>query len=285
MTFRLAPAMTLFASYGQSARAPTPVELACASEDAPCSLPNAFLADPPLDQVVATSAEVGLLGATDGGLQWQVGAFHTVNEDDILFQTTGGAQGNVGFFDNVSDTRRAGIEVSLSQRRSRLQWFVEYSFIEATFEEAFIVNSPNHPIFEADPAAAQIVGEDKLRVASGSRIPGIPEHQANLGVDFAFAGRFSLGADVMLRSGVYLRGDEINGLDKTDGYAILNLRGEYRIGDHVTVFARIENALDEEYETFGLLGEPDEVFADFADPRFFGAGPPLGAWLGVKIKL
>ena len=36
------------------------VELACASEDAPCNLPNAFLADPPLEQVVAKSAEIGL---------------------------------------------------------------------------------------------------------------------------------------------------------------------------------------------------------------------------------
>jgi iron complex outermembrane recepter protein len=285
MTFRLAPAMTLFASFGQSARAPTPVELACASEDAPCSLPNAFLADPPLDQVVATSAEVGLLGVTDDGLQWQVGAFHTVNDGDILFQTTGGAQANVGFFDNVGDTRRAGLELSLSQRRSRLHWSVEYSFIDATFADAFIVNSPNHPIFDAEPDAAQIVGEDKLQVASGSTIPGIPEHQANLGVDFAFTGRFSVGADVVMRSGVYLRGDEINQLGRTDGYAIFNLRGEYRIHAQVTVFARIENALDEKYETFGLLGEPDEVFADFDDPRFFGAGPPLGVWLGVKIKL
>lgn len=285
ITFRPTPAMTLYASYGESARAPSPVELACASEDAPCNLPNAFLADPPLDQVVAKSVEAGLRGTSEQGLRWHVGGFHTINRDDILFQTTGGPQANVGFFDNVGDTRRAGIELSLSQRLSRLHWFVEYSLVEATFEDSFVVNSPNHPIFDDDPGAAQIVGDDKLEVASGSSIPGIPEHQANLGLDFAFHDRFSLGADVALRSGVYMRGDEINVLGRTDGYAILNLRGEYRIGTQVTIFARIENALDEEYETFGLLGEPDEIFADFEDPRFFGAGPPLGAWVGVKISL
>jgi outer membrane cobalamin receptor len=97
------------------------VELACASEDAPCNLPNAFLADPPLDQVVATSAEAGLRGSTEGGLRWHIGAFHTINDDDILFQTTGGPQANVGYFANVGDTRRAGIEFSLSQRLSRLR--------------------------------------------------------------------------------------------------------------------------------------------------------------------
>jgi iron complex outermembrane recepter protein len=285
VTVRVTPAVLLFASVSQSARAPTPVELACASEEAPCNLPNAFLADPPLDQVVATSAEAGVRGLTDAGLQWQVGAFHTVNDNDILFQTTGGAHANVGFFDNAGDTRRAGLELSLSQRLSRLRWSIEYSLIEATFDDAFIVNSPNHPVFEDDPGAPQIVGEDKLLVQSSSTIPGIPRHQGNVGVDFAFNDRISLGADVVYRSGVYLRGDEVNLLGKTDSYAILNLRGEYRIGKRIALFARIENTLDEEYETFGLLGKPDEVFEDFEDPRFFGAGPPFGAWLGIKIKL
>ncbi|MBM0105445.1 TonB-dependent receptor [Steroidobacter sp. S1-65] len=285
ITFQPTSALTLYASYGQSTRAPSPVELACASEDAPCNLPNAFLADPPLDEVVAKSWEAGLRGTLGREIRWHLGGFHTVNNDDILFQTTGGAQANVGFFDNVSDTRRAGLELSLSQRWSRLHWFIDYSLVDATFEDTFIVNSPNHPIFDDPPDSGAIVGDDKLLVRSGATIPGIPEHQANLGLDFRFTDRFSLGADVVVRSGVYLRGDEANLLGKTDSYSILNLRGEYRIGDAVTVFARVENVFDEDYETFGLLGEPDEVFEDFEDPRFFGAGPPLGAWLGVKIKL
>jgi iron complex outermembrane recepter protein len=285
ITFRPTPALTLYASYGESARAPSPVELACASEDAPCNLPNAFLADPPLEQVVAKSVEAGMRGTLGQDLRWHLGGYRTVNHDDILFQTTGGAQANVGFFDNVADTRRTGIELSVSQQLSRLHWSVEYSLVDATFEEAFIINSPNHPVFETDPDASQIVGEGKLLVGSGSTLPGIPEHQANLGLDFMFTDRFRIGADVVLRSGVYLRGDEANLLGKTDGYSILNLRGEYRIGDQVTLFARIENVLDEDYETFGLLGEPDEVFEDFEDPRFFGAGPPFGAWVGVKVKL
>lgn len=285
ITFRPTSALTLYASYGESARAPSPVELACASEDAPCNLPNAFLADPPLEQVVAKSVEAGMRGTLGQDLRWHLGGYRTVNHDDILFQTTGGAQANVGFFDNVGDTRRTGIELSVSQQLSRLHWSIEYSLVDATFEEAFIINSPNHPVFEDDPDASQIVGEGKLRVGSGSTLPGIPEHQANLGLDFMFTDRFRIGADVVLRSGVYLRGDEASLLGKTDGYSILNLRGEYRIGDQVTLFARIENVFDEDYETFGLLGEPDEVFEDFEDPRFFGAGPPFGAWVGVKVRL
>jgi outer membrane receptor protein involved in Fe transport len=207
-----------------------------------------------------------------------------MNEDDILFQTSGGPQANVGFFDNVGDTRRAGIELGVSRQLSRLRWFVEYNLIEATFEDNFLVNSPNHPIFETDEPAPRIVGEEKLQVVSGDTIPGIPRHQGNVGFDFAFSEQLSFGADVVMRSGVYLRGDEVNLLGKTDSYAILNLRTQYRLGHGVALFARVDNALDEDYETFGLLGEPDEVFEDFEDPRFFGAGPPFGAWVGVKVE-
>jgi iron complex outermembrane receptor protein len=278
VTFKLRDDITLYGRYGESARAPTPVELECASEEAPCSLPNAFLADPPLEQVVARSFEAGLRGESAHGIRWHVGGFQTTNDDDILFQTTGGAQANVGFFGNVGDTRRAGIELSVVQQRGALTWSFEYSLIDATFEDAFFANSPNHPLLGDDD-------EGELEVASGARIPGIPEHDANIGLDYAFTDRLSLGADLTVRSGVYLRGDEANLLDKTDGYTVVNLRGLYRLSEGVAVFARIENALDSDYETFGLLGEPDEVFPGFQDPRFLGAGPRFGAWLGVKVTL
>src|SRR6185503_349805 len=47
-----AEALTFYASYSEANRAPSPVELTCADEDDPCRLPNAFVADPPLEQVV-----------------------------------------------------------------------------------------------------------------------------------------------------------------------------------------------------------------------------------------
>jgi iron complex outermembrane recepter protein len=284
VTLRLAPAMSLYGSYGESTRAPSPVELACASEDAPCNLPNAFLADPPLEQVVAKSTEIGLRSDSSAGLQWHVGGFYTVNHDDILFQTIGGPQANVGFFDNVGNTLRTGIELSLSQRLQRLSWFFEYSYIEATFDDAFVTNSPHHPIFALQPDSATIVGEEKLLVSSGSDIPGIPRHQGNLGVDLSLNDRLEFGADVVVRSGVYLRGDEANLLDRTDAYAILNLRAAWHVSDNIMLFARVENVFDEDYETSGLLGEPGEVFEEFTNPRFLGAGPPRGAWVGARVK-
>jgi iron complex outermembrane recepter protein len=289
LTWRSAGGLRWYASLSQASRTPTPVELACADEDAPCSLPNAFLADPPLDEVVARNIEVGVRGDGPQGLEWEASTFLAVHRDDILFQTTGGAQANVGYFANVSDTVRRGLELSLSQRLASLGWRLEYSFIDATYRDDFTVNSPNHPLFGDDAGevdgAARIAGPDKLRVRSGDQIPGIARHQANLILDMRLAARWRLGADVNFRSGVYLRGDEINVLGRTQPYAVVNLRGEFRASDRFTVFARVENLFDTGYETFGLLGEPEEIFQTFEEPAFYGAGPPRGVWVGARLKL
>ena len=100
-------------------------------------------------------------------------------------------------------------------------------------------------------------------------------HQANLGLDFKRRRDVRLGADLNWRSGVYLRGDEINAAGQDVRYARGEPAGEYRFSDPLSVFARVENLFDTDYETFGLLGEPDEVFAEFEEPAFYGAGPPL----------
>lgn len=275
-----------YASLAQASRTPTAVELACADEDAPCSLPNAFLADPPLDEVVARTLEAGLRGRSDTGLDWHVGLFRTVNRDDILFQTTGGPQGNVGFFDNVADTRRQGVEIELGQRLGVWSWQLDVSLLDAQFRDPFVVNSPNHPLFadgaSAPAGAGRVVGDGKLQVGAGDQIPGIPRQQAKLQLDWRLSAAWQLGADLQYRSGVFLRGDEVNLLDRTRSYALVNLRAQVDAGAGLVLLARVENLLGRQYESFGLLGEPDEVLAGFADPRFLGAGPPRGAWLGAR---
>ncbi len=83
-----------------------------------------------------------------------------------------------------------------------------------------------------------------------------------------------------------MRGDEANLLDETDKFAFVNLRGEYHINENIAVIVKVENLFDAEYETFGLLGEPEEILGPaFDDPRFLGPGAERGGWIGVRIKL
>ncbi len=284
LTWQAMPSLNVYGSYSESSRAPTPVELTCADPDAPCNLPNAFLADPPLEQVVARSFEGGLRGqvdhiggAEDGNITWNAGVFHTTSHDDIIFQSTGGVSANEGFFDNVGDTVRSGVEVGLSGDYGRLNWFANYAFVNAEFGDPFSAISPNHPFSNDD-------GE--IEVEKGDRIPGIPEHTLKFGTNVAVTPQLTLGGEIIYNSGQFLRGDEANLLDETDDYAIVYLHGEYKINDYMTVFAKVENLFDVEYETFGLLGEPAEILGPaFDDPRFLGPGPERGAWVGVRVEL
>ncbi len=268
-------ALTFYASYSESSRTPSPVELTCADEDDPCRLPNAFLADPPLEQVVAKTYEAGLRGDWHGG-GWHAGLFRTTNDDDILF-ISAGALTNEGFFDNVGKTRRDGIEANLSGAAGeRITWSLDYTHLDATFRQSFTVMSPNHP--EA------VAGE--IAVESGDRLPLIPQQLLKAGVRFAATDALTFGADVLASSGAFFRGDEGNLLEELDRYSVVGVRAEYRLSERASVFASIDNLLDEEYETFGLFGQADEVLgADFDEPYFVGPGAPRAAWVGFRIEL
>lgn len=283
--------LTLYGSYSESNRVPTPIELACnegvfelaqqfaiADGEDPddiefeCRLPNAFLADPFLEDVVIKSIETGVRGSFVG-ISYQLGIFSATNTDDILFQTTGRS---TGLFANVDKTRRRGFESQISASGEKLAWYASYSYVSATFEDEFMVLSPNHPNANDD-------GE--LQVQRGDRLPGLPEHIFKLGTNYQLSDALSLGADFIYNSDQFMRGDEANELDTVDGYALVNLRANYSVSDGFSVFGKITNVFDTKYENFGLLGEsPDEVLPSLTDdrPLFLGVGAPRGAWLGLR---
>ncbi len=275
--------ITVFGSYAESSRAPTPAELTCANPDDPCRLPNAFVDDPPLDQVVTRTFELGVRGDTIGGLRWSVALFDALNKDDILFISDGSSTSQ-GFFDNIGDTRRRGLELSLTGSAGSVRYAAHYTYINAEFRDAFLVNSPNHPL--RDPADPDRPAPEALVVSPGNRIPGIPEHLLRLSAAWDINDRLTLGADMMTQSDQFFRGDESNTADPLDGFAIFNLNATYRFTPRAELFARVNNLFDTEYETFGVFGEPEEVLGPaFAGARrFVGPGAPFGAWIGLRMN-
>ncbi|HJR71850.1 MAG TPA: TonB-dependent receptor [Gammaproteobacteria bacterium] len=267
-------ALKFYVGYSEANRAPSPVELTCADEDDPCRLPNAFLADPPLEQVVAKTFEAGVRGAFAEG-RWHAGLFHTTNDDDILF-ISAGALTNQGFFDNVGETRRLGLELNVSgEAGDKVAWSVDYTQLEATFREGFSVPSPNNP--EAS--------DGEIAVEPGDHLPLIPERLLKAGLRFSPSARWTFGLDVINAAGAYFRGDEGNLAEKLEDYTLLNARMEYRLGEHASLFLSVDNLLDEEYATFGLFGEADEVLgANFGEPSFLSPGAPRAAWAGVRVQ-
>jgi len=274
ITVGISDELSAYAGYTESNRAPSPVELTCADENDPCRLPNAFLADPPLNDVVAQTIEAGVRGAW-ADYQWHAGVFRATNDDDILF-ISAGAFTNEGFFENVGRTRRDGLELSVSGAiGERTTWFANYSYLKATFRESFAVLSPNNP--------GSVNGE--LAVEPGDQLPLIPSRLFKAGFSLSVTPKMTAGIDILARSDSFFRGDESNVADKIGSFTIANFRAEYTINESLRIFININNIFDSRYETFGLFGDGTDVLgADFGDSRFLSPGAPRAAWLGVRTN-
>lgn len=280
LTYQLADNITTYGSYSEANRVPTAVELSCADPAEPCRVPNAFLADPPLEQVVNRSVEVGARGGFDfaalgqnGKIDWNVAGFGSKNWDDIIFVS--GSLVGTGYFKNAGMTRRIGAEAGVNGILGPFSWYLSYSFVEATFQSNPQLPGQNHP---------DAVG-GSIQVSPGDRIPGIPLHTGKVGVGYNITDRWSIGVDTIINSEQYYRGDESNQLGQVHGYAVVNLQSSYQVADFLKAHVKVNNLLDREYETFGLLGNAEEVLGDeFYNTRFLGPGAPIGVWGGMTLS-
>jgi iron complex outermembrane receptor protein len=259
--------------------------LTCADPDAPCKLPNDFLADPALHEVVSKTVEVGARGNLGKLTRWSASIYRTRLQNDIEFISSGAGATNAGYFANVGDTRRQGVELGLDTNLNPVTLTVRYTFLDATFQSSFSESSPAN----SSAAAAGVI-----QVSPGDRIPANPRHVLKVRADWAVTSRLSVGANLLTSADSYARGDEdnqdING--QLPGYTVVNLDGRFLICRGFVAFARVNNVLDRRYSNFGVVGGnfftgPGKTFGpavgiDAASEQFRGPGTPLGAWIGVK---
>ncbi len=288
-SYKLLPSLTLYGGYSVNNRIPTPGELECADPQAPCLLPSSLSGDPPLQQVVSHTIELGLRGqvaslpAVKGTLNWKLGAFRTVLYDDIhaiaLSHTS-------GFFQNIGDTRRQGMDASLNFHAPRWSAYANYSLVEATFLTAQLVPSPSNRFQDAN---------GNIQVNPGDNLPGIPQNRLKLGADFEVLPQWSVGADVNVVSSAYYVGDESNQLAPIPGYTVVGLHSTYDPTPHVELFATIDNLLDRRYATWGVLSDPTGVGAPGipadaetngpeVDNRFLSPAAPFEIFGGLRIQ-
>lgn len=267
------PGTVLYASVNENNRIPTPAELSCADPERPCRFPNAFLADPPLDDVRSRTWEVGARGKwADGQVEWSLAAFRADNRDDIIFISAGPIIGT-GYFDNVGRTRRQGLEAGLSGQQGPVSWFVDYALVKASFRSPLSIQAPHNPQAEAN---------GDIAVSPGDRIPGIPRHSLKIGADLALGSALVLGAEMHYASSRFLRGDEANLTAPLGGFALFNLSARYQLLEGITLNGRIDNLFDRHYATFGIYGDAREM--GFDDPRFLSPGAPRRFIAGLSAR-
>ncbi len=274
--------LTVYASYNEGMRAPTAIELTCADPNAPCKLPNNFLADPPLKKVVSKTFEAGARGKLDAQTRWSFAVFRTDLHDDLQFISANGVALNAGYFQNVGTTRRQGVELGGSTQLGPLALSLRYNFIDASYRTGFVENSPSNSGADANGA---------ITVRKGDRLPAIARHALKLRAEGKVTAEWSVAANLQGATKVYARGDE-NNLDahgQVPGYALLNLDTRYQLSRGLQLFARVDNVFNRRYANFGVLGDnvftgPSQSFdpANARAEQFRGYGTPRGAWLGLQ---
>ncbi len=258
--------LTLYFNYSEGFRVPTPAELACADPDQPCALPTNFANDPPLKPIVARTYEAGLRGGLGPELKWNAAWYRIDSENDILFSNAPGTLTR-GFFQNVSSTRREGLELGISGDVGRLRWFANYSIIDATYQSSTVLENAVGPV----------------AVRPGDTIPGVPSQLVKAGFDFEILEGWRFGADLQYVASQYLRGDDNNRFAPVPEYVILNINTRYRVHKYLELYALARNLADERYDTFGLVNRSAYSTPTGNVERFLSPGAPIGAWAGFRV--
>lgn len=276
-----AGSLAVFANLARNTRVPTVIELGCADPAEPCRLPVGLQSDPYLKQVRATSLEAGLRWRPAPGQRLEVALFRTDNRDDIVFSSVS-ATSQLGYFRNFARTRHQGLDATWQAQVGPVALTAAYSHLQATYQAHGLLR----------------MGERNVGITPGTPMAGLPRHSAKLGADWALGHGLSLGADMQIVSSRGVQGNEDGLLEdgETDihrlsipGHALLHLRLQWQASPALTVVARVQNALNRRYETYGALAETVfDARGNFTgqeeDALFVAPGAPRSLWVGLRLK-
>ncbi len=283
ISHKLAPAVTLFGSVGQSNRVPTIIELGCADPASPCALPTGLQADPYLKQVIARTVEFGSRWRFNDS-EITATVYRSDNSNDILFQAVGAAPVR-GYFTNFGKTRRQGLDLSARTSYGPVMVQASYSYLDATYQ-----------------SEGELFGGDDLEidVKKGTRIAGLPQHTLRIGGDWLVDPKLTLGGSVLATSSIGTQGNEAGNIGEdgvgdasVKGYFLLNLHANYEVRKGLDYFARINNLFDRRYETYGMIAASsfDQYGAGLTDntnpgniSRFVAPGAPRSFMAGMRYR-
>jgi iron complex outermembrane recepter protein len=289
-TYKLVPGATLYGGYSVTNRTPNASEIECSNPLQPCLLPASLAGDPPgLKQVIAHTYELGLRGqfapptAAKSKVSWNLSVFRTNLDNDIYAIST---SISTGFFQNIGTTRREGLDAGLNYEWVGGRVYIDYSYIDATFESALTLNSPSSPTQDAN---------GNIQVLPGDHLPLIPQNRVKAGADYDLIPNWSVGGTFIYASDQFYKGDESNQNPKLPGYGVLGLHSSFRFTKKSEVFITVQNVLDKRYSTFGLFSDPTGVGAPGVpadadsngpgvDNRFQSPAAPRSVFGGVRVS-
>jgi iron complex outermembrane receptor protein len=251
ITFRAAPDVNAYASYGKGFETPTLNDLAYRSTDG--SLPGLNLG---LKPARSDNYEVGLK-AREGALAGTLAAFYVNTRNELAVATNSGGR---SVYQNIDGTHRTGAELGLDVRpEGHWSGRIAYTYLRAVTTSAYrtCVGIPCIP----------------LTIPEGNRLPAVPANSVYTGLTWQQApDAFSVTAELIGRAQIYF--DDRNS-DAAPGYWVANLHattvqrmGRWRLSES----ARIENVGDRRYAGTVIVNESNSRFLEPAPGRTFYVG-------------
>ncbi|MDZ4250965.1 MAG: TonB-dependent receptor [Sulfuritalea sp.] len=225
-TFRLAPAVNLYANYGQGFETPTFIELTYIGNP----LTNGG-AGPNLTLQPSKSKnyEIGAKALIADNTRANLALFRVDTENEIVTDLGNGATAS---FKNVGKTRRTGLELSVdSALPHNFNLYGAFSWMRAEFRDDFCTGTP--------PCVA---------VPAGNRIPGTYAATAYGEISWKHPASGFFSALEALRFGDTYTND--SNVQRADGYSLFNLRAGFAQtlgGWKLREFIRLENLADKVY--------------------------------------
>jgi outer membrane receptor protein involved in Fe transport len=307
--------VNIYGRFSQGSRAPTSIELGCADPSDPCSLPNSLSSDPPLQQVVTDTWELGVRGRPEvpffHNVRWNAGAFRAENHNDILFVAA--PQTGTGYFQNFAKTLREGFDADLDGRIAHVTWGLNWTFLSATYQSTETLdgsaNNTNNLALQGYPGLPGVI-----TVQPGDRIPLIPKQTGKAYAVYQATSKLAFDLDEVAVSSSYARGNENNaytadgvyylGPGVSPGYAVTNFRAHYDLMRHLQLAVQIDNLFNHEYYTAAWLSNtaltaqgaiqslPFPVYtsgpyagsAPAQSATFFSPGAPRRIWVELRLK-
>jgi iron complex outermembrane recepter protein len=266
VTFRAAPAVNVYASYGKGFETPTLNDLAYRSTDG--TLPGLNLA---LKPARSDNYEVGVKAAAGDHVRANLAGFYIKTEDELaVLANSSGRTVN----QNVGETTRHGAELAVeSEWAGGFSSRLAYTYIRAVVAQPYYtcVGAPCKP-----PATVTgVLPANYVLVAAGNYLPAVPMHALYAGVTWNYAPwGFSTTVEAQSRARIYT--DDRNS-DSAAGYWVANVRAGFEQESkhwRFSEFARLDNLANRSYVGSVIVNE--------SNSRFFEAAPGRTAYIMFK---
>jgi iron complex outermembrane recepter protein len=90
---------------------------------------------------------------------------------------------------------------------------------------------------------------------------------------------------MLANSSQYYVGDDSNRNAKLAGYAVFNVHSDYQLTKTIKLFAKVDNALDRKYATYGTFAAVGDIPSlGLSNPQTITPAAPRAMYAGFNVK-